>query len=128
VASKKDKQSEKKDTKAEKRAEAERKSAKKAAHKAQKKAKEAARELAHKAKKKARKAKDAPKRGVSASAGGSTKGPAITTPVAATRPVSTLSPNDSWTVTALRARARELGIANYSRLDKVALLERLTSL
>jgi hypothetical protein len=45
--------------------------------------------------------------------------------VAAVAATGSTKPDASWTIAALRARARETGVTGYSRLSKAALLERL---
>jgi len=51
--------------------------------------------------------------------------PATPSPSPTTGATPILVPNESWTVTALRARARALAIPGYSRMTKAELLDRL---
>jgi hypothetical protein len=53
------------------------------------------------------------------------KRPAAPRKTTAAKPAST-APDASWTVAALRDRARTAGIAGYSRMTKATLLDRLT--
>jgi hypothetical protein len=48
----------------------------------------------------------------------------LTGSVSAPRP-STVEPSESWTVVALRARARKLAVPGFSRMSKGELLEKL---
>lgn len=53
-------------------------------------------------------------------------GPKSVAEVVATAAASgSMKPDVSWTIAALRARARETGVTGYSRLSKAALLDRL---
>ena len=56
-----------------------------------------------------------------------TAAPLPRTPAETTTPTPILVPNESWTVTALRARARALAIPGYSRMTKAELLDKLVA-
>ena len=120
------------------------KEARKKAKKAAKKAKAEAAKLARKAEEQAKKAKDrakkdakkaAKKAGKSAEKNAEKKSeksvkpdPSEPTPtkVADPAPITTLgAPTDDWSVVALRARAREVGLTGYSKMTKAELLAAL---
>jgi hypothetical protein len=51
--------------------------------------------------------------------------PATSSPEVKAAAEAAMKPSESWTVVALRARARQLGLVGYSSLTKAQLLERL---